>query len=99
MENKPMYSNHISLDLTSVLIGAGLGIVGMLVVATYKQREFDHFVADTRRVAGKGGDMLESVGDGIKGATASIASAARHGINNAEKVSKNAVDSVRSALH
>jgi hypothetical protein len=91
-------STRPNLDVVSVLVGCGAGIIGTLVYATYKPHHFDRMLRRPRKVAGKASDFVDGVSDDALDATTHMAEAAHRSVSKADKASKHAIEAVRSTL-
>ncbi len=91
--------NHSSLHFMSTLVGFGAGIIGTLLYATYKQKEFDRVLDKTREMASGAGDMVDDLSDNAKHLVSRVSNAVHRGVSSADKGAKNAVEGVRSTLH
>ena len=95
-ENSPQPRS--SIEITSVLLGIGSGIMATLIFAAFRQREFDRLINKSRRIAGSAGDFVGNVSDDAHAMTSHMAHAAHDSVRSVGQASKDALEAVRNAL-
>lgn len=86
------------LDLKSMLLGIGTGILATMIFATYKQREFDQMVRKSRQMASSAGEFVDHLNEEAHTMTSNIAHAAQEGMRTARKGSMETIEAVRRSL-
>ena len=84
--------NH---EFATLLVGFAAGVLGTLIFATYKQREFDQMVGKSREVAGQTHEFFEDFEGNARDAARELAGAAHRGVNTVDRAAHNAIDGVK----
>lgn len=87
--------NH---EFATLLVGFAAGVLGTLIFATYKQREFDRLVGKSREVAGQTQEFFDDFESNARNAAEGLALAAHKGINKVDRAAHNAVDGVKQKV-
>ncbi len=99
MMDTNLHSNHRpTLDFTSMVFGFAAGILGTLVFATYKQRDFDRVLGKSRDMAGQTNEFFEDFGDNARQIGSNVAKAAHRGITSVDNSAHNAVSSLEKSM-
>lgn len=77
------------------MVGFAAGVLGTLIFATYKQREFDRLVGKSREAAGQTQEFFEDFEGNARTAAEQLALSAHKGINKVDRAAHNAVDGVK----
>ncbi len=87
--------NH---EFATLLVGFAAGVLGTLIFATYKQREFDRLVGKSREMAGSTQEFFEDFEGNARSTTHELANAAHRGVNKVDRAAHNAIDSVKQKV-
>ncbi len=96
-QNQPN-ATRIGFEAASLILGFGAGILGTLIYATYKQKEFESVLHKTRDLAGNAEERMQELGDRAQDMNRDVTRAAHSEVNRANQVTTNAIDSVRKAM-
>lgn len=98
MDNNMKESHRSGLDTISVLFGFAAGVIGTIVFATYKQREFDGVITKSRSLAGQADGFVEDMGENARRATSDLARSAHQTVDKVDHVTHRAIDKIEKAV-
>ncbi len=77
-------SNH-GLSLPSVIVGMAAGILGTIVYATYREKEFNRLISKSRELSDHSSQYLGDIGQNLKDKAVSATDSAENVISNLNK--------------
>lgn len=82
------------LHAESMLLGFAAGVIGTLLFATYRQKEFDRVVEKARDLNEKGGERLRDMGQRAHEFADNITHASTRGVKNAERATRDMLETL-----
>ena len=82
-KNKMFEQDHnAGVHVPSMFVGLAVGVVGTIIYATYREREFNRLVKKTRELADRSAEYAGEAGQGLKDRAVALVDSAEDAVAN-----------------